>query len=347
MSSMMTTQNRSNFNWADDDEDDFDFEAWKATADTSAPTSDSLPSLQLPASKIEPAFATTFSASNEIAPWAVSKPNYVTAPIAHLETTDWRCAKPLLAWRAMQDTPDVPAYPELSAWDNGVSSPGYRVQYSQHWKNWKVDAGVDCRFPALLRGSRMKEIEMAEEDEFEILPDMVVDLTPELPLHFDNTSRDARDARSTTATDSVLDEGYYSDESRLPLPTESTFQKELDAHTSITCVGLSTATKFAKHSRVDSMDALKEITMVYEDTIDDRAGIEDVQDNSSAVRLAEENQLLEAAVIPGITPIDLNSRLFNVVMTGWYCLSAGPWTTAAVLTSGIVLGGAMHMWRKR
>jgi hypothetical protein len=221
------------------------------------------------------------------------------------------------------------------------------VQYSQHWKNWKVNAGVDCRFPALLRGSRLKEVEMAEEEELEILPDMVVDLTPELPLNSDNTSRDAQDARSTTAKDSVLDEGYYSDESRLPSPTDSTFQKDFDAPKSITCVGVSTATKFAKHSRVDSMDALKEITMVYEDTSDDGARTEDVQDRSSAVRLAREDQLLKAAVVPSITPVDLNSRLFNAVTTGWYYLFAAPWTTAAVLTSGIALGGAMHMCRKR
>jgi hypothetical protein len=343
----MTTQTRSNFNWADDDEDDFDFESWKATADTSAPTADSLPPLQLLASEIEPAFATTFSSSNEIAPWAVSEPNHVSTPDAHLQTTDWRCAKPLLAWRAMQDTPDAPAYPELSAWDNGVSSPGYRVQYSQHWKNWKVNAGVDCRFPALLRGSRLKEVEMAEEEELEILPDMVVDLNPELPLDSDDTSQDAQDARSTTTTDSVLDEGYYSDESRLPSPTDSTFQKDLDAPASITCVGLSTATKFAKHSRLDSMDALKEITIVYEDTIDDGAVTEDVQDNPSVVRLAGEDESLKAAVVPGFTPVDLNSRLFKAVTMGWSYLPAVPWTTATVLTSGIALVSAMHMWRKR
>jgi hypothetical protein len=277
----------------------------------------------------------------------VSEPNHVSTPDAHLQTTDWRCAKPLLAWRAMQDTPDAPAYPELSAWDNGVSSPGYRVQYSQHWKNWKVNAGVDCRFPALLRGSRLKEVEMAEEEELEILPDMVVDLTPELPLDSDDTSQDAQDARSTTTTDSVLDEGYYSDESRLPSPTDSTFQKDLDAPASITCVGLSTATKFAKHSRLDSMDALKEITIVYEDTIDDGAVTEDVQDNPSVVRLAGEDESLKAAVVPGFTPVDLNSRLFKAVTMGWSYLPAVPWTTATVLTSGIALVSAMHMWRKR
>ncbi|EFQ88907.1 hypothetical protein PTT_15019 [Pyrenophora teres f. teres 0-1] len=39
--------NSRKFNWADDDEDDFDFETWKASADTSAPTPEELGSLQL------------------------------------------------------------------------------------------------------------------------------------------------------------------------------------------------------------------------------------------------------------------------------------------------------------
>jgi hypothetical protein len=36
----------SSHNWADDDEDEFDLDAWKANADTSAPTIDDLGPLQ-------------------------------------------------------------------------------------------------------------------------------------------------------------------------------------------------------------------------------------------------------------------------------------------------------------
>jgi hypothetical protein len=347
MSFTMITHNPSKFNWADDDEDDFDFEVWKATADVSAPTVESLPPLQLPANEIEPVFATTFSTSNEVAPWAVSGPNHVSTPDAHLETPDWRCEKPLLVWRAMQETPDAPAFPELSSWDNGVSSPGYRVQYSQHWKNWKVNAGVDCRFTALLRGSKLKEVEMTEEDELEILPGEVVDLAPDvlettasLPLQLDCPSQVALDAQITATTDTTVDEGYHSDESRLPSPTESSFEKDFDASTCATCVGLETALDFTKHSRVNSMDALRS-------EIDGADRIEERLTAPSVVRTDEEDRPLKAAVVPGFVPFDLDNRLFNAMATGWYYLSDAPWTAAAVITSGIVLGGAMHVWRKR
>jgi hypothetical protein len=39
--------------------------------------------------------------------------------------------------------------------------------------------------------------------------------------------------------------------------------------------------------------------------------------------------------------------LFKAVTMGWSYLPAVPWTTATVLTSGIALVSAMHMWRKR
>ncbi|KAF1832970.1 hypothetical protein BDW02DRAFT_580758 [Decorospora gaudefroyi] len=46
----VATSNRK-FNWADDDEDDFDFDAWKAMVDTSAPSVNDLGPLQLPATE--------------------------------------------------------------------------------------------------------------------------------------------------------------------------------------------------------------------------------------------------------------------------------------------------------
>ena len=36
------------FDWADDDDDDFDLDSWNATADTSAPTAAELGPLQVP-----------------------------------------------------------------------------------------------------------------------------------------------------------------------------------------------------------------------------------------------------------------------------------------------------------
>lgn len=364
---MSSTMVANKINWADDDEDDFDFEAWKATADISAPTIESLPPLQLPTSEAEPVFTTASSATAEVAPWAVSELHHVATPIHNLETTDWRCGKPMLVWRAMQETPQLPAYPGMSAWDNGVISPGYRVQYSSNWKRWKVNVRADCRFTALLCGSKLREVEMCEEEELEILHEKVVDLAPDgveldeletiFPLHNETTSQDALDAHTTTTADvpetsHILDEGYYSDESCLTSPTSPTFAKDFNAPSCATCVGpcvgLSPATKFINHRRHNSQDALKEVAVHHHDTIDDEVAIEDVQVAPSVVQAGENDGLPDVIDdVPGFAPFDINEQMFRMMANGWYYLWKSPWKTAAVITTGIVLGGTVHMMRKR
>jgi hypothetical protein len=73
MASSLPISNRpSKFNWADDDEDEWDFDTWKATADTSAPALDSLPQLQLPIEQDDTPYVVSGGReAAEVAPWSV------------------------------------------------------------------------------------------------------------------------------------------------------------------------------------------------------------------------------------------------------------------------------------
>lgn len=166
MSTLTISTKPSKINWADDEEDDFDFETWKSTADTSAPDLSSLPPLQLPSSSpdTEPTY-TSFTAG-ESAPWADSTsaplPPPPPPPKIDWSNVDFRCAKPMLAWRAVEKAPGAPAYSEMGdCW-------GRRVGYSGMWAGMKAGSGWDCRGTVLFRGSKLRMGEVVEEDEADV-----------------------------------------------------------------------------------------------------------------------------------------------------------------------------------
>jgi hypothetical protein len=314
MSTTMTISNTTTtsikINWADDDSDDFDFEAWKVTADISAPSIGSLPPLQIPVneSEDEPFYTST---TNTTAPWTTNEPTRDEYKLA-LETTDWRCGASTLAWRATSKVPDRPAYVEMSAWDNGVICAWNRVQYSRNWKCWKVGAGADCRRTAQFRSTTLKEVDTHEVDEVEV--DVASTTAPVIP-----------------PLTIIVDEGYYSDTSSLDSPTFRfcTSQEDVDIPVSTTQIGLGTATKFVRHRRVDSQNALKKITKAREADSDGGVVVEESQHIVFDVSGGEDETLENIST--------------RAATKDWYYT----WTTAALITTGIILSGSMYLMRKR
>lgn len=164
--STISTSPTSKFNWADDDDDDdFDFDTWKATADISAPSAESLGPLnfegaaeaeptptihydtlsKLPPNKEAPCKNEDAAASVETTP-AITARKIVNAILENMDQYD---GKMCTAWRALRDDlPAPPAYPELNAWESE------RKGYAQEWKAMKQRSGWDGKCgPTLYRFS--------------------------------------------------------------------------------------------------------------------------------------------------------------------------------------------------
>ncbi|KAH7069199.1 hypothetical protein BKA63DRAFT_570054 [Paraphoma chrysanthemicola] len=153
-------------NWADDDEDDFDFEAWKATADTSAPTVDSLPPLQLPPAEVEPLlFVCGNEKINDAALWTAEPTQQPEAPKIDLSQIDEWCGKRTAAWRAVNDRPSRPAYPTMSAHEGGLLCLDQRINYASNWQKTKVKCGLNCKFTAMLMLSSLRMVTVVEPEE--------------------------------------------------------------------------------------------------------------------------------------------------------------------------------------
>jgi hypothetical protein len=152
------------FDWADDDDEDFDLERWKATADTSAPTAAELGPLQVPPTEDKTDDREeTYTLSrirNERACWDPSVAEEPSdagliqepVPIAQLPAEYWHLAvlncRPehqVMSARFVRITraiglrydgkeePEAPAYPELS------DSKTCRSNYMKRFQNWKIE----------------------------------------------------------------------------------------------------------------------------------------------------------------------------------------------------------------
>lgn len=136
-------------NWADDDEDDFDFDTWVATGDrTSAPSMESLPPLQLQDSSSskeqeEEEQLAIFGpkSTTQVAHWAQHPPEM---PFQHHHAVDMDevSGAKTVAQRLISDRPAKPAFWESSHWQNGVLSLDERAEYACNWK--KMQGGVGC-----------------------------------------------------------------------------------------------------------------------------------------------------------------------------------------------------------
>ncbi|KAH7088708.1 hypothetical protein FB567DRAFT_590826 [Paraphoma chrysanthemicola] len=162
----LSSRPSGSINWADDDEDDFDFEAWKATADTSAPTVDSLPPLQLPPPEVEPLLVVCGNEKvNDAAPWAAEPAQQPEVPKLDLDQMDEWCGKRTAAWRAVNDRSSRPAYPTLSAYEGGLLCADQRVNYASNWQKTKVECGLNCKRTAMLMLSTLRMVTFVEPDE--------------------------------------------------------------------------------------------------------------------------------------------------------------------------------------
>ena len=151
------------FDWADDDDDDFDLDSWNATADTSAPTAAELGPLQVPptgdATKEEDETYTLSRIRNERAFWhspvgeessdteLTQKPEPATqlpAEYWYLAVLNCRPEHQVMSARFDRITraiglrydgkedAEAPAYPELS------STKNYRSNYMKGFQSWKM-----------------------------------------------------------------------------------------------------------------------------------------------------------------------------------------------------------------
>ncbi|KAH7356105.1 hypothetical protein BKA66DRAFT_596232 [Pyrenochaeta sp. MPI-SDFR-AT-0127] len=173
----------SSFNWADDEEDDFDLESWKATTDTSAPTIEDLGALQIPLADDGAHLIVT--GLNNIKPETSAIEEHIAGivdlPLLEVpaesegltpEDLDWQCAQAhgCLVSRALNDDSDAPAYPELSYYCDLSPSPYIRNQYTQNWNRMKADSGLDCRRTVQFRPSRLQQVVFMDEARSEVNP---------------------------------------------------------------------------------------------------------------------------------------------------------------------------------
>jgi hypothetical protein len=352
----ISSRSSSTLSWADDD-DDFDFDAWKATADVSAPTIESLPPLQHPATEVERLF-TSSTTANKAAPWAIHEHIQQDAPKAYDHAdTDWRFGAAMLTWRALADAPQPAVYPEINGYE-GKS----RVNYSSNWAHLKIGAGYDCRRPAMFRTSPLRQVMM---NEIEIPPvdlaldPVLVEITPVQVVDLASNDVTAPTTNITPCLSPINseveqtcgngDEGYHSSESRPISPTLSDSDNDFDTLSSTSQVGLMTAVAFSQrgrqHQRHDSLDLLKDTGRYY-----------DAKDEVVEILLGvSEDETLDVAedsnVSPPLDNIDKHpgiSRYISNAATKSLNYACGvDWKSLVIITAGVVLGGAMHISRQR
>ncbi|KAJ4368452.1 hypothetical protein N0V83_006809 [Neocucurbitaria cava] len=228
------------FNWADDEEDDFDFETWKAAADTSAPTVEDLGPLQLAPTK-EDASLFTVTATTTSPKLTTNK--QCTAPCASAEQKEspaseiemsscahdqpssledrgdtdapvdgwYRAeAQACLVYRGLLESSDAPAYRWMSYYDNGFPSPFKRVNYSQNWSRMKADSGLDARFPVQYKKSPLQQVMFVDEKEEEVA--VVAGEDVEIVVDVGEVKEDVVETSSEEIKKIALDEEYENED---------------------------------------------------------------------------------------------------------------------------------------
>ncbi len=211
-SSTFNSRPSTPINWADDDEDDFDFDAWKATVDNSAPTVQDLGPLQptLAQEEESPFSLSVSKVANEPTARAATEDQAADTdglreepqePVATANAPDaadsdwtpsaeqiyeWQCtqARDWLLKLALKKAPDVPAYPEVSMYSDGTLSPDVRIDYVRNWNYIKSLRATKCRSVIYqYRTSRLRQVTFAYDEEIgdvdeefgKAAPDIVTD----------------------------------------------------------------------------------------------------------------------------------------------------------------------------
>ena len=215
--------------WADDDEDTFDYEAWKATVDTSAPTVEDLGPLQpscieddcelfFSVSKVANSpSARTSEQEQDQSPCIVTSPSQPTdlVPTEAMSPADFAGLLPIHAQKllvelALHDDCALPAYPELSDGCDGRASPYVRKNYTQNWKEMKTARGLECRQAVPFRNSPLVRVMVPTEDPselgawregIEIPVEAAADDVPDLQVE-DNSEEDGDEVATPVALSS-------------------------------------------------------------------------------------------------------------------------------------------------
>lgn len=190
-------------------------------------------------------------------------------------------------------------------------------------------------------------IDLAPRVESEISPIEAMDLAP-LPPDMDTSTTIPlpcdMDTSSAIPTKPIQDEGYFTDASISP-PLSPT----------LTSIGLAPAATFAKparkHQRRDSQQTLDgdstssgASSVVDEDVEDIRleycapvVSLEDTEDRQDAATFGSKDA--------DLAPILAENS--GTSTTGWYKALSMSWTTVALITAGVLAGGAMCVGQRR
>jgi hypothetical protein len=201
----------SKFNWADDDDEEFDFDAWKANADIAAPAASSLPPLQVAQEEEkEPTYVATVTTTIlQPEPVQEAEPSPTSDADAESDDSYWTSytAQRCLSWRAINDNESTtPAYPDMS-WSSSV-----RKNYAAQWMQMKVRAGADCRYPVQYRFSKLSIVAVSGEEDPDFAPDSaeeerehipaeVFDFAPSRPIGINFIQEDELDTNDDLAQD--------------------------------------------------------------------------------------------------------------------------------------------------
>ncbi|KAF1938406.1 hypothetical protein EJ02DRAFT_425758 [Clathrospora elynae] len=162
MAATSATVSSRSFSWTDDEQDDWNFETWKATADTSAPTLADLGPLQLPPAEDDEGVAYTSSRCKNTRSLFLAVPQHPELRGVPFER-QVKLAQTTIFTRAIGHGEgklysDPSAYPELS------SEPTNRKYYTQAYNLFKANSDKDCRRPILYQCSVLR-VSTTNDDE--------------------------------------------------------------------------------------------------------------------------------------------------------------------------------------
>jgi hypothetical protein len=326
-STIISYRPSSTINWADDDDDDFEFDTWKTTADISAPTMADLPSLQRPPAEVELPFTIHYGKPiNEAAPWVTLQTQHIEPSLANQDpsTYDWSWGKPTLASHLVNGrSVEKPAYKEMSGYEDGTPSADKRINYSIHWAQMKANSGFDCRLPVQWRFSPLREVTFSEQDD--TLKELFLEDFFELALE-----------DVAHKTEPTQDEGYYSEDSPPISPTLAGIDEKVEllssaSHTDfvLTASNIKAITFKHKYRRsIESMD-LKDVKIVDSDNI-----YYNTTTPSPDVKYIDQNPTTAAYIS-------------NTLATGWFYMFSVPWATTSILVAGALAAGAITLARRR
>ncbi|KAF2129338.1 hypothetical protein P153DRAFT_385549 [Dothidotthia symphoricarpi CBS 119687] len=382
MSSFISNRPSSTFNWADDESDDFDLTTWKATADTSAPTAESLgPLLPIPSldetENLHTIPPTAAAAAARAAPPSRPAPCVVVnqlpaAPQALLspDSSRWLCASPKAAWAFLAENErcGAPAYPELSFYENGVPIPWKRKNYAANWRDAKVRCGRDCRRMAMVRGSGLRWVVGCYEDEevgdWEDWEDWEEDV---LELQCDDGEEDEEElllmpeySPSVNPADGGVVEVSLLSFDLETRESDGVFKGDLDAGVieldGATLAGAVTDTDAEVSVESDVEASATGTSLVRNDSMEVLTA-EDKQSKPVDSTVDTTTYTPEADIVaPMTTSPDLEyttphpgftTYLSNTLATAYFCLSSLPWKTAGIVAAGAVTGAVIYAARRR